>query len=59
MKELLKEFGFDRTQVGQVEKVILSVPQEQRGLLLLCLVAGNGEGEGAKVFREYAKDLLR
>lgn len=42
-----------------IQEMLSRLPKEHRGYLLLAIAVGKGEGEGAELFREYAKTYLR
>lgn len=56
--EMLAELGFDYRERPKIQRTLALVPQEHRGMLLLLITIGMGQGEGAKNARELAVTLL-
>jgi hypothetical protein len=60
MGHLVKSNGknFDYAETLRIESLLESVPSNDRGYILLALVAGMGEGSGAKHYRDILNDYF-
>lgn len=57
--EMLAELGYGYRERPKIQRTLALLPQEHRGMFLLLVTVGMGQGEGAKNARELAVAYLR